>query len=137
MYRQEIRRSYVILIDLHAKNITMEKAVLKNALLGTIVSATTRATVKDSCLACRAGRGNTVMNQSVWRAAVRGMETAPDLASVCVERVGRGHFVTSVKSTQPVNMVRVSSHGSATVKRAGEDFSVTKTLTSALTTVHV
>lgn len=42
------------------------------------------------------------------------------------EKVGRENFARSAENTQPANMARASSHGSATAKRAGVDCSVTK-----------
>ncbi|KAF3702704.1 Delta-like protein 4 [Channa argus] len=42
------------------------------------------------------------------------------------ETAGRAHSVMSVRSTQPVNMVPASCHGSVPVRRAGEAYYVTK-----------
>lgn len=105
----------------------MEKVVPKGARPGMTDLATTPATVTGSYPACLAGRGNTAKNLSVWKAVARGMETAPNLASVYAEMAGKAHSVTSVGSTRPVSTVPASCHGSVTVRRAGEAYYVTKT----------
>lgn len=106
--------------------ITTATVVPKNARPGTTVLATTPATQMDSYPVSLAGRGSTAKNRSVWRGAVRRMAIVPNLESVCAEKDGRVNFVQSVENIQPVNMAPVNSHGSATVKRAGVDCSVTK-----------
>lgn len=105
----------------------MEKAVPKNARRGTTDLVTTPAPEMGSYPVCPAGRGNTVKNLSVWRAAAREMETAPNLASVCAEMVGRARSVTSVRSTRPASTAPASCRGSVTARRAGEAYYVTKT----------
>lgn len=50
-------------------------------------------------------------------------------AYLCIagaEKDGRVNFAQSAGNIQPVNTAPVSNHGSATVKRAGVDCSVTK-----------
>lgn len=42
------------------------------------------------------------------------------------EKDGRVNFARSVRNIQPVNTAPVSNRGSATAKRAGVDYSVTK-----------
>lgn len=107
--------------------VTTEKVVPKSARPGMTDSATIPAPVMDSYPVCPAGRGNTAKNLSVWRVAARGMETAPNLASVYAEMAGRARSVTSAGSTRPASTVPASCHGSVTVRRAGEAYYVTKT----------
>lgn len=106
---------------------TTGKVAPKSARPGTTDLATTPAPEMGSYPACPAGRGNTAKNQSVWRAAARGMETAPDLESVSAETVGKAPSAMNAGSTRPVSTVPASCHGSATARRAGEAYYVTKT----------
>lgn len=106
---------------------TMGKVAPKSVRPETTDSATTPAPEMGSYPAYLAGRGNTVKNRSVWRAAARGMETAPDLESVSAETVGRAPSVMNVRSTRPVSTVPASCRGNATARRAGEAYYVTKT----------
>lgn len=48
------------------------------------------------------------------------------------EWVGRGDIVMSASDTQAVFMVHVSSHGSATAKKAGVAFSATRVSSQSL-----
>lgn len=106
--------------------ITTATVVPKNAHPGTTVSATTSATQTGSYPVSPAGRGSTAKNRSALKGAVRRMATAPGLENVFAEKVGRVNFALSAENTQPANMALASSHGSAIVKRAGVDSSVTK-----------
>lgn len=115
---------------------TTAKVVPKNARPGTTFLATTSATLMGNYPVSPAGRENTAKNLSVLKDAAKAMETVPVRENACVGQAGRASSVMSVSVIQAVNMAHASYPGSVTVKKAGEDCSVTRILTTVLITGH-
>lgn len=115
---------------------TTEKAAPSSAAPGTMPLVTSPAESVARKSATRAGKASTALSQFVCLDVTSNTAFATNLGNANAEWVGRGDIVMSASDTQAAFMVPVSNHGSATARKAGVAFSVTRTLTTAPTTSH-
>lgn len=104
----------------------MEKVALSSVGPGMMLLDTSPVASEERSYATPAGRGNIVLNQSVYLAVMKNMASVTNLESASVVWVSVAVTVTTASVTQDAFMAPASSPGSVTARRDGVDSSATR-----------